>query len=178
MLRVGERLVQVLSGEENTIEGGTLRRLLLLAALCMVAALAFVAPAVAQSPDEPCPADLDQFPPGTVCGEGGGYVTSDASASSSASATASASADPCPDPDFPRETPDGCQASDLPDVEFGSATPTATATAEADDDGSASASASALPDTGGVASPAALSLMAALLLVGGGIVSASIIRRR
>jgi len=31
----------------------------------------------------------------------------------------SASADPCPDPDFPRETPDGCQASDLPDVEFG-----------------------------------------------------------
>ena len=24
--------------------------------------------------------------------------------------------DPCPDPDFPRETPDGCQASDLPDV--------------------------------------------------------------
>ena len=24
--------------------------------------------------------------------------------------------DPCPDPDFPRFTPDGCQASDLPDV--------------------------------------------------------------
>lgn len=24
--------------------------------------------------------------------------------------------DPCPDPDFPRQTPDGCQASDLPDV--------------------------------------------------------------
>ena len=38
----------------------------------------------------------------------------------------SASADPCPDPDFPRETPDGCQASDLPDVEFG---PDASATA-------------------------------------------------
>ncbi|HEV2743608.1 MAG TPA: hypothetical protein VGV91_10655 [Rubrobacter sp.] len=35
--------------------------------------------------------------------------------------SASASADPCPDPDFPRETPDGCQASDLPDVEAGSA---------------------------------------------------------
>ena len=33
----------------------------------------------------------------------------------------SASADPCPDPDFPRETSDGCQASDLPDVETGSA---------------------------------------------------------
>lgn len=25
-------------------------------------------------------------------------------------------ADPCPDPDYPRQTPDGCQASDLPDV--------------------------------------------------------------
>jgi hypothetical protein len=49
---------------------------------------------------------------------------------SSASASASAASDtpgetspqtappddPCPDPDFPRETPDGCQASDLPDV--------------------------------------------------------------
>ena len=43
-------------------------------------------------------------------------------------ATASPSADPCPDPDFPRETPDGCQASDLPDVSFGpDASPTATA---------------------------------------------------
>jgi hypothetical protein len=24
--------------------------------------------------------------------------------------------DPCPDPNYPRQTPDGCQASDLPDV--------------------------------------------------------------
>lgn len=31
--------------------------------------------------------------------------------------------DPCPDPDFPRETPDGCQASDLPDVPTESPTP-------------------------------------------------------
>ena len=38
--------------------------------------------------------------------------------------------DPCPDPEFPRETPDGCQASDLPDVEFGSdASATASPTA-------------------------------------------------
>ncbi len=59
-----------------------------------------------------------------------------------------------------------------------SATPTATATAESDDEGSASASASPLPDTGGVVSPTALSLVAALLLVGGGILSASITRRR
>jgi hypothetical protein len=49
-----------------------------------------------------------------------------------------------------------------------SATPTATA----------SASATPLPDTGGVAPPAALAAVAALLLVGSGIVSASIIRRR
>jgi hypothetical protein len=26
--------------------------------------------------------------------------------------------DPCPDPNYPRETPDGCQASDLPDVDY------------------------------------------------------------
>ena len=29
---------------------------------------------------------------------------------------AAAQEDPCPDPAFPRETPDGCQASPLPDV--------------------------------------------------------------
>jgi hypothetical protein len=43
----------------------------------------------------------------------------DASATASASAaseTETDTPDPCPDPDFPRETPDGCQASDLPDV--------------------------------------------------------------
>jgi hypothetical protein len=59
--------------------GGTLRKVLLLAALCMALALALSTPVMAQS----------------------------------------ASADPCPDPDFPRATPDGCQASDLPDVEAG-----------------------------------------------------------
>jgi hypothetical protein len=36
-------------------------------------------------------------------------------------ASASASADPCPDPDFPRSTPDGCQASNLADVASASA---------------------------------------------------------
>jgi len=67
---------------------------------------------------------------------------------------------------------------------------TSTATAEADDDESASstataeaddessASASALPETGGAVSPAAISVVAALLLVGGGIMSASIARRK
>lgn len=61
-----------------------------------------------------------------------------------------------------------------------SATPTATA--ESDDEESAtanaSASASPLPDTGGVVSPALLSVAAAVLLVGGGIASVSIVRRR
>jgi hypothetical protein len=28
----------------------------------------------------------------------------------------SASRDPCLDPNYPRQTPDGCQASELPDV--------------------------------------------------------------
>lgn len=55
-----------------------MRKLLTMAALCLIGALAFAPMAVAQS--------------------------------------SSASADPCPDPDFPRYTPDGCQASDLPDV--------------------------------------------------------------
>lgn len=84
-------------------------------------------------------------------------------------ASASASADPCPDPDFPRETPDGCQASDLPDVEFGSAsagaTASATATAEVGD----------LPDTGGL-SPA-LTLVPLALLLGAGLLSFRALRR-
>ena len=60
----------------------------------------------------------------------------------------SASADPCPDPDFPRETPDGCQASDLPDVETGGGS-----TASAAASPSASASASPLTDGVGPAGP-------------------------
>ncbi len=66
-----------------------MRKMLLLAALCMALALVFAPMAMAQS----------------------------------------ASADPCPDPDFPRETPDGCQASDLPDVGTGSASASASASA-------------------------------------------------
>ena len=42
----------------------------------------------------------------------------------------------------------------------------------------ATATASPLPDTGGVVPPAALAAVAALLLVGSGIVSSSILRRR
>lgn len=170
-----------------------MRRLLLLAASCMAAALVFAPAAMAQV-DYDCSdfatqeeaqafysGDLDADGDGQACDSlpsGGGST-----ASPDSSASPDASVDPCPDPEFPRETPDGCQASDLPDVEVGSATPTATAeaataTAEADDDGSASASASALPETGGAVSPAALSLVAALLLIGSGVMSASLIRHR
>ena len=162
--------------------GGTLRKVLLLAALCMALALVLSAPAIAQS----------------------------------------ASADPCPDPNFPRETPDGCQASDLPDVEFGSdataspsstaspsagregdpcgsfvigspeadecyrsfgleplepgdASPTASPTASATASASASPSVSALPETGGPVSVLALGSLA--LLVVSGIMAFGIVRR-
>lgn len=90
---------------------------------------------------------------------------------------------PCPDPDYPRLTPDGCQASNLPDVEFGSdASPTATATASATASPTASASAAAdsqyeakLPETGGA--PLAL-VSAVALLAGGGLLAFGIVRHR
>ena len=167
-----------------------MRKVLLLAALCMALALVLSAPVMAQS----------------------------------------ASADPCPDPDFARETPDGCQASDLPDVEFGNsasssasaspaalegipqdcdnfasqfaaqqfydfnATPEQQAAFDPDgngfacdggeiefggDDSSASASASAsvsvLPETGGPVS--VMALVPLVLLVGTGILALRIVRR-
>ena len=83
--------------------------------------------------------------------------------------------DPCPDPDFPREPPDGCQASDLPDVEFGpDASPTASPTASAT--ASASASVSALPATGGPA-VSMLALGSLARFVGAGIMAFGIVRR-
>ena len=95
--------------------------------------------------------------------------------------------DPCPDPDFPRQTPDGCQASNLPDVTpsasgsaSGSATASATAsaspTASASATATAAASASPLPKTGGPVSLIALAPLA--LLVGSGILAFRLARRR
>ena len=151
--------------------------MLLLASLCMVLALVLSAPAMAQSaegnpcggfePGSPeadqCYADLGVEPPS---GEEG------LATSVPPSESASPSADPCPDPNFPRETPDGCQASDLPDVEFSpDASPTASATVSASD----SASVSALPETGGPVSVLALGSLA--LLVGSGIMAFGLIRR-
>ena len=106
-----------------------------------------------------------------------------------------AQADPCPDPNYPRETPDGCQASDLPDVSFGTApstaastamansTPTAASTSSATATASSTATASAaiaaggsLPETGGLTSPL-IWVGALMLLVGAGMLSVRIVRR-
>ena len=142
--------------------------MLLLASLCMVLALVLSAPAMAQSASASPPA-----------GEGNPCFGLEGAEAEECYAEfgigPSASAPPvalCTDPDFPRETPDGCQASDLPDVEFGpDASPTASATASA----SASASVEALPETGGPVSVLALGSLA--LLVGSGIMAFGIMRR-
>ena len=104
-----------------------MKKVLLLAALSTALALVSGAPAMAQSASASPPA-----------GEGnpcfGESEECYAEFGIDPPASASPSADPCPDPDFPRETPDGCQASDLPDVEFGgdpTASPTASPSASA-----------------------------------------------
>ena len=103
--------------------------------------------------------------------------------------------DPCPDPNFPRETPDGCQASDLPDVSFGTASSTATstasatltatstpsATATASSTATASAAAAAggsLPTTGGPTYSPLMGMGAFILLAGAGVMSVRTVRRR
>lgn len=170
----------------ETKQGGcTVRKVLLLAALCALAVLAVAPAALAQDTDcsnyatqEEAQAnyspDLDSDGDGEAC-------ETLPSGGSSAGGGGAMMEDPCPDPDFPRETPDGCQASNLPDVELGSdASASATATASA----SASASASAapsdvqytpeLPETGGASS---LALAVGVLLVGGGLAASLLLRR-
>ncbi len=157
----------------KSTEGGTLRKLLLLASLSMVLALVLSAPAMAQSASASPPAGE-----GNPCFglEGAEAEECYAEFGIGPPASATPSADPCPDPNFPRETPDGCQASDLPDVEFGpDASPTASPTASATASASASASVSALPETGGPVSVLALGSLA--LLVGSGIMAFGLIRR-
>jgi len=107
--------------------------------------------------------------PGRIFGYGEGDLSSaqSAPASPGAEQTPDSGTDPCPDPNYPRETPDGCQASDLPDVDFmglcpdgvyadgeclsseESATPTATSEA------SASASSTSTPSSTATATPTA-----------------------
>ena len=132
-----------------------MRNLLLLMGLSMLGVLLSASVALAQDftppgfyfgsgADNPCPQDIEQFPAGTKCGEGGGYLVPN---SPSASPTASASA-------------------------------TASANASASAAGPAQYQyTSALPGTGGVVSPVALlAIIPAILLLGGGLLSARLIR--
>lgn len=109
-------------------------------------------------------------------------------------AAAVAQEDPCPDPNFPRFTPDGCQASPLPDVVI----PGGPAPAEPNVGGSVTGGqyetpeappaipetpqapetpeAQPLPHTGGAS--LALLLPAAGLLLGAGLLGLRVARRR
>lgn len=152
-----------------------MRRLLLLVALSMAATLVFAPAVMAQDPSTYNCSDFDtQAEAGEFLLPGDPYIL-DADGDGTA-------CDELP-PGGSTATPmaEETMMDDSASPEAGdeeSATPTATATAESEDEVSASASASPLPDTGGVISPTALSVVAALLLVGGGVASASIVRRR
>jgi len=81
--------------------------------LCTVVLLATPSPAFA----------LEHPAPGTPCGTEPGWVLTGGPAgcvpaNSRLGQEALAKRDPCPDPYYPRETPDGCQHSNLPDVRF------------------------------------------------------------
>ena len=64
-------------------------------------------PGAEQTPDSPCPLDIDEFPMGTQCGEGGGYVLPDGS-TVTPTVTPGASHEIC-DGGPTRQTPDGTQ---------------------------------------------------------------------
>jgi LPXTG-motif cell wall-anchored protein len=97
---------------------------------------------------------------------------------------ADSSGDPCSDPNYPRQTPDGCQASNLPDIPQDNgivrpperiptvapevSAPASSATQFQYSTPSASPSAPALPNTGG---SSLLALGAGVLLVGGGLLA-------
>ena len=146
-----------------------MRRLLLLAALCMALALAFAPAAMAQDPadcaDFSTQEEAQDYSDQT--GDAGNLDDDDDGTACETLPSGGSTASPTASP-MAEET---MMESASPAAEE-SASPIATAEA------SASASASPLPDTGGAVSPATLSVLAALLLVGGGVASASIVRRR
>ena len=185
--------MQVLSDVGKTTEGDTLKRLLLLTALCMAATLVFAQVAMAQSRgpsgadgsfncedfdfQEDAQAFFDQDPsdPDGLDGPAGeafdgeqGVACEDLpSRGSGGDVAVEDEAETAVEPSADQYNTED-QYDDAAAVQYDeeSATPTATA------------SASPLPDTGGAVSPAALAAVGALLLVSSGIVSASIIRRR
>jgi hypothetical protein len=143
------------------------RSLLLLFALCMALALVFAPVALAQDVDcsetvpqaeEQAILDADPSDPNRLDADDDGVA--------------------CEEPDDSGSTASPTASPMAEETMMESATPMAEESASSTAEASASASGSALPDTGGVFSPAALSVIAALLLLGGGVASASIVRRR
>lgn len=148
-----------------------MRRLLLLAALCMALALAFAPAAMAQ----------DEFD----CSDFDTQEEAQAEYNSDPSDPSGLDEDDGADDGLACETlPSGGSTASptaspmAEETMMESASPAAEESASSTATAEASATASPLPDTGGAVSPTALSVLAALLLVGGGVASASIVRRR
>jgi hypothetical protein len=159
--------------EGKLLKERPLRKVLLSVGLSIMAVLVLAPMALAQPngpaynfldvPNDvrPCPFDLDKvaeiYGPDIACGEGGGYVPA---TSDSASPTTSPTSSPTASP---------------------SATPTATASASTSTSAAGAAQyqyTSILPGTGGVVSDVGLlAIIPAILLVGGGLLSARLIRR-
>jgi hypothetical protein len=145
------------------------RKLLLLAALCMAAALVFAPAAMAQDVDcdenvpqaqEQAILDADPSDPNGLDGDDDGIACEE------------------PGNDEMISVPTEEQYDNDDDVAVVQYDDESAVVQYDDETGTASASATPLPDTGGVAPPAALAAVAALLLVSSGIISTSIIRRR
>ncbi len=168
-----------------------MRRLLLLTALCIAAVAVFAPAAMAQDEfdcedfatqeDAQAEYDADTSDPSGLDGPIGesssgepGVACEELPSGGGSTATPTAEETMMMDDSASPEATMMMDDSASPASDEESATPTAIA--ESDDEGSASAS--PLPDTGGAVSPAALSVVAALLLVGGGIMSVTISRRR
>lgn len=193
--------MQVLSYERNTTEGGTLRRLLL-AALCMAATLVLSAPVMAQQrgpsgadgtfncedfdfqEDAQAVFDEDPSDPNGLDGPVGpafdgeeGVACEDLPSRGGGGMGGGGMDD---DDDMTDPTDEQYGVDDDQYDTGASETDPSTVSPVADTTVSPTADTDTvvLPDTGGVVSPAALSVVAALLLVGGGIMSASIARRK
>ena len=157
-----------------------MRKLLLLAALCALAVLAF-APIVQAQDDTNCedyatqaaaqaaldadpsdPNNLDGDDDGQACEDSGLPAGSMTSTSPTASPSASQSASPSSSP-----TASSTSSSSASSASSASASPAASATS--------SASTSPLPGTGGIVSPLAFAPL--VLLIGGGLMAAGILRR-
>jgi hypothetical protein len=156
--------VQVIPREKQTTEGSTVKRFLLLAGLCMAALFVLAPAALANNHNM-----MDkQMMEGSMMEEemmssASSSAMSSASASASAMSSASASASAMSEDEMMEESmmEDEMMEESMMEDEMMS---------------SASAGAEQLADTGGV-SPALLTLISALLLVGSGILVSRIVRQ-